>query len=49
MATKNIDIVVKAKDEASKTFDNIAQNSASFSEKVKANLTKISVVSTAIT
>lgn len=49
MATKNIDIVVKAKDEASKTFDNIAQDSASFSEKVKANLTKISVVSTAIT
>ena len=49
MASKNIDIVVNAKDNASKTFDNIAQNSASFSEKVKANLTKISVVSTAIT
>lgn len=49
MASKSIDIVVNAKDNASGVFNGIAKNSASFADKIKANLNTIKIASWAMT
>ena len=43
--TKTVEIEVKAKDNASKTLDNVAKKSSSMADKIKENLWKIRVAS----
>lgn len=47
--TKEVDIVIKWKDEASGTLNSVAKNSSSFADTVKKNLNKIKIASAAVT